>query len=121
MKKFNLMLLFCLVFVSNSRAEQFDKVNYGPFGNLTIYKPTTTPKSFVLFISGDGGWNQGVVDMAKNIVNQGAMVVGVNILTYYKNIKKQNQKCYYPAGDFENLSFNSNKKIILAIYFHLHI
>lgn len=117
MKKFNLMLLFCLVFVSNSRAEQFDKVNYGPFGNLTIYKPTTTPKSFVLFISGDGGWNQGVVDMAKNIVNQGAMVVGVNILTYYKNIKKQNQKCYYPAGDFENLSLEIQKKYKFNSYY----
>ena len=124
MKKYILIFLFSLIFISNSKAAVTDIVNYGSFGNVSIYKPTANPKSFVLFISGDGGWNQGVVDMAKNIVNQGAMVVGVNIRTYLTNLKKQNQKCYYPAGDFENLSleiqkiykFNTYYKPILVGY-----
>ena len=116
MKKYILIFLFPLVFTLNAKAAETDIVNYGLFGNVTIYKPKTTPKSFVLFISGDGGWNQGVVAMAKTIVNQGAMVVGVNIITYYRNLKKGNQKCYYPAGDFENLSLEIQKKYHFSTY-----
>ena len=110
MKKYILIFLFPIIFTLNAKAAEADIFNYGLFGNVTIYKPATTPKSFVLFISGDGGWNQGVVAMANTIVNQGAMVVGVNIITFYKNLKKENQKCYYPAGDFENLSLEIQKK-----------
>lgn len=110
MKKLILSLSVMIAFILNANASENDIINYGPFGDITIYKPIGTPKTFVLFISGDGGWNQGVVDMAKNIANQGAMVAGVNILTYYKNIKKENLKCYYPAGDFENLSLEIQKR-----------
>lgn len=105
-----------MVFILNATASVNDVISYGPFENVTIYKPTGTPKSFVLFVSGDGGWNQGVIDMAKNIANQGALVAGVNILTYYKNIKKENVKCYYPASDFENLSLEIQKRYKFSNY-----
>ena len=117
MKKYILIFLFSLVFIADTKAADEESFNYGAFGTVTIYKPITTPKSFVIFISGDGGWNQGVVDMTKNIVNQGAMVVGVNIRTYFYNLKKQNQKCYYPAGDFENLSLEIQKKYKFSSYY----
>ena len=117
MKKYILIFLFPIIFTLNAKAAEADIFNYGLFGNVTIYKPATTPKSFVLFISGDGGWNQGVVAMANTIVNQGAMVVGVNIITFYKNLKKENQKCYYPAGDFENLSLEIQKKYHFNTYY----
>lgn len=112
-----LIILLTFAFITNAKASQNDIVNYSAFGEVTIYKPSGNPKSFVLFISGDGGWNQGVVNMAKNIADQGALVAGVNILTYYKNIKKENQKCYYPAGDFENLSLEIQKKYKFPNYF----
>lgn len=117
MKKLILSLTIALVFVLNANALENDVISYGPFGNVTIYKPAAAPKSFVLFISGDGGWNKGVIDMAKNIANQDAMVVGLNILTYYKNIKKENVKCYYPAGDLENLSLEIQKRYKFPTYF----
>lgn len=117
MKKLILILTIMVTFIANAKPSETDVINYDSFGNVTIYKPTGTPKSFVLFISGDGGWNQGVVEMAKNIANQGAMVAGVNILTYYKNIKKENVKCYYPASYFENLSLEIQKRYKFTNYF----
>ncbi|HEU4790224.1 MAG TPA: AcvB/VirJ family lysyl-phosphatidylglycerol hydrolase, partial [Flavobacterium sp.] len=117
MKKLILAIIITMASVLNTKALANDVVNYGSFGNVTIYKPTGTPKTFVLFISGDGGWHQGVADMAKNIAKQGAMVTGVNILTYYKNIKKEKVKCYYPAGDFENLSLEIQKRYHFPNYF----
>ncbi|PZX92736.1 virulence factor [Flavobacterium aquariorum] len=113
----NLIIALIIAFALNTKALANDVVNYGSFGNVAIYKPTGTPKAFVLFISGDGGWNQGVVDIAKNIANQGAMVAGVNILSYYRNTKKLNVKCYYPASDFENLSLEIQKRYHFPNYF----
>jgi hypothetical protein len=31
------------------------------FGTVTIYLPDTSPQHVVLFLSGDGGWNLGVI------------------------------------------------------------
>jgi type IV secretory pathway VirJ component len=81
-----------------------------------VYMPASAPDAFVLFVSGDGGWNKGVVDMAKNIVAQDAMVVGIDIQHYLKSIKSQKVKCYYPAGDFEELSLTLQKKYKIPQY-----
>jgi len=56
------------------------------------------------FISGDGGWNQGVVTMARTLSDMGATVVGVNIVKYIKKLNVSHEKCVYPAADFELLS-----------------
>jgi type IV secretory pathway VirJ component len=94
-----------------------DSLSYGVFGNVTIYTPDKTPESVVLFVSGDGGWNEGVIDMAKYLVKQNALVVGINILHYFKNIQSLKTACYYPAGDFEELSMLIQKKYQLSQYF----
>lgn len=94
-----------------------DTIRVGAFGKVTLYKPKTDPNAVVLFISGDGGWNSGVVEMAKNIVDQGGLVAGIDIQHYFKAIKKEKNKCYYPAGDFEELSLILQKKLKLKQYF----
>ena len=40
-----------------------ESLSYGRFGQVAIYRPAPHPKNVVLFLSGDGGWNLGVVDM----------------------------------------------------------
>lgn len=117
MKKTILLLVSIFVFITNAIAAVTDTLTVGAFGKVTIYKPKTSPNAVVLFISGDGGWNSGVVDMAKNIVAQGALVAGIDIQHYYKQIKKEKLKCYYPAGDFEELSLMLQKKLKMKQYF----
>lgn len=117
MKKTILLLVSIFVFSTNAIAAVTDTLTVGAFGKVTIYKPKTSPNAVVLFISGDGGWNSGVVDMAKNIVGQGALVAGIDIQHYYKQIKKEKLKCYYPAGDFEELSSMLQKKLKMKQYF----
>jgi type IV secretory pathway VirJ component len=63
-----------------------------------------------LFISGDGGWNLGVVDMARTLASLDALVVGVDIVHYVRELGKSNEKCSYPAADFELLSKFVQKK-----------
>lgn len=110
MKKIFIVAFLLLMVESPSFASNSDTFIYGAFGKVVIYKPVLKPEAFVLFISGDGKWNAGVISMAKNIVKQGAMVVGIDIQHYFKSIKNEKSKCYYPASDFEGLSLTLQKK-----------
>jgi type IV secretory pathway VirJ component len=85
-----------------------EKISHGRFDDLIVYKPQGTPKTFVLFLSGDGGWVQkvdgGVIDMAQRLVAEGAMVVGIDTPALLANFEKDDSSCVYPDGDMENLS-----------------
>ena len=37
-----------------------EHLSHGRFKNVAIYAPNGTPRSFVLFLSGDGGWNPAI-------------------------------------------------------------
>jgi type IV secretory pathway VirJ component len=111
-------LLAAMLILPQTRgmASAADTVKFGSFGKVVIYRPPGEVKSVVLFISGDGGWNLGVVDMARDFTAQGALVAGIDILSYYRGLKQGNPECYYPAGDLEELSIMLQKKYQLEQY-----
>lgn len=81
-----------------------DVVNVPPFGRVTFYQSRPTPSNLVLFVSGDGGWNLGVVDMARALAEGDALVAGIDITRYLKTLSEGSGACAYPASDFETLS-----------------
>ena len=110
----------------------------GRFGTVTVYIPEGSPKSVAIFLSGDGGWNLGVVSMARALVDTGAVVIGVDIRQYLGALGKaaqrddqsvaaevprspngatrKNAPCQLIAGDFENLSHQIQKEIGMFVY-----
>lgn len=114
----HLLLLFALIICASDMIEAaiVDSVKFGNFGKVYIYKPKTAPDAIVLFVSGDGGWNQAPINMGNHLVDNGAMVVGINISKYLISKMKQHEKCYYPAGDFEELSLYLQKKYKFKTY-----
>lgn len=81
-----------------------ERMTHGRFQDVTVYHPEGKPKSFALFLSGDGGWNLGVVDMAQTLVDQGAMVVGIDTPKLLEEFEHDADECVFPDGDLENLS-----------------
>jgi type IV secretory pathway VirJ component len=79
-------------------------IRYGRFGDVSIYSDGQEPRDVVLFLSGDGGWNLGVLSMARRLVGKGAVVAGVDIRIYLGALEQASAKCVSPADDFENLS-----------------
>jgi type IV secretory pathway VirJ component len=73
------------------------------FGTVTTYQPDGPPQEVVLFVSGDGGWNLGVVGMAERLRREGALVVGIDIRAFVRRLESS-KTCAYPAGALEELS-----------------
>jgi type IV secretory pathway VirJ component len=113
------LILSLVVFTAISQtacSSSVDTLRYGMFGKIVIYKPAAVPNTLVLFVSGDGGWNSGVVQMAGNLVVQGAMVAGINIKNYFKALNSLSSPCCYPAADFEDVSLMIQKKYKFPAY-----
>lgn len=116
MKKLTFLLILLCLLSRASFAVTIDSLNYGIFGKVILYHPAKTPTSVVLFVSGDGGWKNGVINMAKDIANQGALVLGIDAKTYKNGLSKLKSDCYYPAADFERISLMIQKKYKFATY-----
>ncbi|MHB1093170.1 AcvB/VirJ family lysyl-phosphatidylglycerol hydrolase [Thiobacillus sp.] len=86
-------------------------LEFSRFGKLSLYAPPTEPGQVVLFISGDGGWNLGVVDMARELAGLDSLVVGIDIRHYLKSLETDQATCAYPAGDLEALGQFVQKKL----------
>ncbi len=91
-------------------------LSFGRFGTVAIYRRTPHPSRVVLFISGDGGWNLGVVDMAKALADLDALVVGIDITHYLKVADAAKGSCTSAAIDFEALSQFVQKSLGMPDY-----
>jgi type IV secretory pathway VirJ component len=118
MKRLLVIILCAACFISVGLADEIreDHIEFGPFGTLTIYRQSSRPAQVVLFVSGDGGWNLGVVEMARELADLDALVVGIDIVHYLKHVGSQSEECAYPAADFELLSKFIQKKFDYPAY-----
>jgi len=55
-----------------------EKLSHGRFKDVAIYRPVGEVQQFVLFLSGDSGWSPEVSDIARKLVERGAMVAGID-------------------------------------------
>ena len=81
-----------------------DTLTFGQFGAISLYRRSEHPSHVVLFVSGDGGWNLGVVRMAEIVAGMDAAVAGIDIRRYENALDRPSETCGYPAADFEALS-----------------
>jgi len=113
---FYMVLLLAFFGGTCSCMAQEETLHFGRFGEITLYRQSDHPSYVVIFVSGDGGWNLGVVDMAKKLSTLNALVVGVDIVHYLRQLESPSEKCSYPASDFEALSKYVQKKIDFPRY-----
>lgn len=91
-------------------------LEFGAFGAVNVYQPSSRPRAVALFVSGDGGWNQGVVDMARELATLDTVVVGIDIRRYLAATQAGQGTCFHAAIDFEALSQYIQKKLALPDY-----
>jgi type IV secretory pathway VirJ component len=106
-----------LVLAAPVHAQEPERVSHGRFTDVALYKPAGEPKAFVLFLSGDGGWNQGVDGMARSLVSEGAIVAGIDVPRFLASFAHDGASCVYPDGDLENLSHYLQGYLQLPTYY----
>jgi type IV secretory pathway VirJ component len=89
------------------------RLSYGRFSDLAIYAPSGPPKSFVLLLSGAGGWDSRVAALAKALAAHGALVSGIDFAKLAANLAADGNDCVFLDGDLENLSH------FLQAYYHV--
>jgi type IV secretory pathway VirJ component len=87
-------------------------LSHGRFRDFLVYRPGGAPASFALLVSGDDGWNSTADTMARQLVQQGAMVTGIDWRKFKANLEADGDQCVFPDGDLENLSH------FVQAYFH---
>jgi type IV secretory pathway VirJ component len=89
-----------------------EHLTHGRFKDFVVYSPAGKPTSFVLFLSGEAGWNAAAESMALQLVQQGAMVTGIDTAKFQANLQADAADCVFPDGDLENLAH------FVQAYFH---
>ena len=95
-----------------SAASNATRLSHGRFKDFLVYKPVGPPTSFVLLLSGEQGWSSTADTMARQLVQQGAMVAGIDWVKFKANLEADGDQCVFPDGDLENLSH------FVQAYFH---
>jgi type IV secretory pathway VirJ component len=109
--------VFLFVHISlSATVSSKDSVNVSPFGKVFIYRHSATPANVIIMISGDAGWKYGVVDFAETFSESNSLVIGVDILRYFKDLRQRTGDCYNVASDFVNLAAVIEKRYNFSDY-----
>jgi type IV secretory pathway VirJ component len=94
-----------------------EQVQVPIFGTLDVYRPEPVQgtRGVALFVSGDGGWKQGVVEMALRSAPR-VLVVGIPMPAWSKRAAKEKEGCWYPAGELESIAQAVEKSYRLPRY-----
>jgi len=79
-------------------------LSHGLFSDVGIFRPSGTPRQFVLLLSGNDKLGAAEQAMIDKMVGAGAMVAAVPLAPFYRRLEAQDGKCTYPGGALENLS-----------------
>jgi predicted esterase len=74
------------------------------FFRVYVYAATPTPPHVAVFVSGDGGWNQGVKDMSAVIAGLDTLVIGVDVRYWMRTLRNAETPCSDFAGDLAALA-----------------
>ena len=88
-----------------------ETLNFEDVGTIHIYRESPHPPNVVLFVSGDGGWNAGVANMARALASLESLVVGVDINHFFKSLVDDGEKCSYYAWSLEDVSHFAQQKL----------
>jgi len=83
-------------------------------GQTSAYVPKTPTSDVVLFLSGDDGWQLGVVDMARRIAARHIAVVGLNFVWMKRH--QTDVACWDTAGELQEIARAAEAQIGVKPY-----
>jgi type IV secretory pathway VirJ component len=108
----SLLLASTAGFAADPASAAPTQLSHGRFKDFAVYQPKGVPTSFVLFLSGNEGWNAAADTLARQLVQQRAMVTAIDWIKFKAAFEADGDQCVFPDGDLENLSH------FVQAYFH---
>ncbi len=102
--------------LAGSAAVAATTFDYPGLGAVAVEQPRNAPQHVVIFLSGDGGWNKGVVAMAQHLADDGALVAGVDVTAMERRARDSQASCVAAAGMLEGLSHHLQQHFGLPRY-----
>jgi type IV secretory pathway VirJ component len=81
-----------------------EHIAHGRLQDVRIFTPTSRIDQFVLLLSSAAGWDQRAELVATTLVQEGAMVAGIDTRALFESLRHDETACVFPSGDLENLS-----------------
>jgi hypothetical protein len=97
---------------SQSWTERY--VDVPVLGPTSAYVPKAPTTDVVLFVSGDDGWQLGVVDMARRIVAHHVVVIGLNFVWMRRNVGEV--ACWDTAAELDAIAHTAEDQLGIRPY-----
>ena len=78
-------------------------LTHGPF-DLYVYRPPGTAQHLALFLSGDGGWGEGLGATAERLAAGATLVAGIDVRHLLASYRLDAAPCISPGADLAELS-----------------
>jgi type IV secretory pathway VirJ component len=88
----------------------------GRLGMVSLLKPGRTPDAMVFVFSGLEGWSAAYDGVARTLAGMGAVVVGVDLPQYLRNLAASNDGCHYVIAEIEDMSERLQRDFRFARY-----
>ena len=79
-------------------------VHFGLFGTVHVAEPAGEHKRTIVFVSDKNGWDARAEALTSALAADGAMVFGVDLPAYMKEMISIKDECSFPAAHFEEMN-----------------
>jgi type IV secretory pathway VirJ component len=107
------LTIVLLLAIASCASAATQPVHFGLFGTVHTATPSGETQRVVIFVSDASGWNARAESLATDLAADGALVFGVDLPAYLKQLESINEKCAFPAAHFEEMSdwMQRNQKV----------
>ena len=88
----------------------------GRLGMVSLFTPNRTPDALVFVFPDLQGWDAAYAGAARQIAGMGAVVVGVDLPQYLRNLAASNDGCHYVIAEIEDMSERLQRDLQFAGY-----
>lgn len=88
----------------------------GRLGMVSLFVPDGTPNALVFVFSDLDGWNAAYDGVARTLAERGAVVVGIDLPQYLRNLAASNDGCHYVIAEIEDMSERLQRDFRFAHY-----
>ena len=84
----------------------------GRLGRVAVFPPHGGREGFVYLLSGTGGWNSALDEVALRVASQGVAVVGVDLPSYLAGLAATSaDQCHYTVAELEEWSHRLQREL----------